>query len=359
MYRRIRSEIDRILEGFEWNLEPSDSAAPARDALRAVAWNVERGKQLSGVIELLQEHPDLREADLVLLNEVDIGMGRTGNRNVPRSIAAALGMSYVYCNLELLLSPGDAFERDHGQPNTLSLHGSALLSRLPITGVFAVTLPEYFDKFHDYEKRLGTKRALICEVQGSTGPICVVVVHLDPFAPPRHRARQMELVVQAIESTGHRQVLLGGDLNTNTYDLGSKPGLAVNLAHKLVRLGFDETIRQYMTPERIFERGTFEVLERAGLEVDDFNDRSRGTTYFDINDPELLDWTQRYVPAPARMWLRRRLQPWGGAVPLRIDWFAGRGLRPLDTAVVDRPHLREQALSDHNPLRVDVDPRPK
>lgn len=355
IYRGAREEIDRVLRGFEWDLR--DSRPACRPEVRAVAWNIERGKRLDGVIDLLKTHPDLCDADLVLLNEVDIGMGRTKNCNVPRDIAGALGMSYVYCNLDLMLSAGDAFERSHADPNTLAMHGSALLSRLPIAGFFAVTLPEYFDKFHDGEKRLGSKRALVCEVEGPAGPICVVVPHLDPFAPPRHRARQMQIIVRAIEATGHASVLLGGDLNTNTYDLGSRPGLAFNLAHKFIRLGFDGTIRQYMTPEHIFERPTFEVMQRAGLTIDGFNDRTVGTTYFDVFDPELADWTRRYVPRPVERYLQRRLEPWGGAVPLRIDWFAGRHLAPLHATVVDRPRFDGALLSDHNPLRVDVEPR--
>lgn len=350
-YRRLQPEIERLLSGFEWSLSERPSAQGGQ--LRAVAWNVERGKQFSSVVATLTEHPELRGADLVLLNEVDIGMGRSGNLNVPRELARALGLDYVYCNLDLSMSPGDAFERDHDAPNTLALHGSALLTRLPVSRIDAVDLFEYRDKFHALEKRFGCKRALLCEVQLERGPITVVVVHLDPFAPPRHRARQMRRILDRVEAFGNERVLLGGDFNTNTYDLGSKVGLMLNLAHKFVRFGFEGTVRQYMTPEQVFERGLFEALRKARLQVEGFNDRGIGTIYYDVSDPEFNDWTRRYLPRVLHDYLRRHLRPWDGAVPMRLDWIAGRGLEPLSAAVVDRPTVGNLPISDHNPIRAD------
>ncbi len=357
IYRQARPEIERILDAFEWSLserQPGDGAH-----LRAVAWNVERGKRLAGVVRTLRDHPELQDADLILLNEVDIGMGRSGNRNIPREVARALGCDYVYCSQELVLCKGDAFEQDHAEPNLLALHGSALLTRLPVTRISAVGLPEYRDKFHVTEKRLGAKRALACEVQLRDGPLTVVVPHLDPFSPPRHRGRQMRRILRHVDALGNERVLLGGDLNTNTYDLGSKIGLAANLAHKFARFGFDGTVRQYMTPERHFERSVFRALRRAGLTIDGFNDREQGTSYYDINDPELLNWTAGYLPRPLQNYLQRKLQPWGGVVPLKIDWMAGRRLTPLSAVVVDRPAVNDRMVSDHNPVRVDVAVRPE
>src|SRR5437773_1052242 len=84
--------------------------------------------------------------------------------DVARELASALGMRYVFANSHLVLAPGDSAEQDHGQENALALHGNALLSRFPIRRFEAVTLPEYQDKFHALEKRLGEKRALLADV---------------------------------------------------------------------------------------------------------------------------------------------------------------------------------------------------
>ncbi len=356
VFRANAAEIERVLSGFAWNLSLASEVPPQRE-LKAVAWNIERGKRFHGVAEALARHPQLAGADLILLNEVDVGMGRSGNLDVPRALAQQLGLNYVYCNYELLLSLGDAFERDHGTPNTLGLHGAALLTRLPVTRAGAIGLPEFSDKFHADEKRLGGKRALFCEVGTAAGPLTVVLPHLDPFAPPTHRGAQMRRIARFVDRWDNARVLLGGDLNTNTYDFGTRLGLARNVSYKLLRLGFDETIRQYMTPEQVFERRTFEALREAGLQIDGFNDRNEGSTFFDIHDPELRDWTERYIPRPARAWLERRLRPWNGTVPLRIDWFAGRRVAPLQSGVVDRPLDADgRPLSDHNPLFVTFEP---
>jgi endonuclease/exonuclease/phosphatase family metal-dependent hydrolase len=356
-YRALRAEIERVVHGFEWDLrEPPNARPSAHDPgfVRAAAWNVERGKRFDALCAVLESDPLLSASDLLLLNEVDIGMGRSGNRNVPRELAHRLGMRYVFANSHLVLAPGDSAEQDHGIENALGLHGNALLSRFPLRRFEAVALPELTDKFHVLEKRLGEKRALLCDVLLPDGPLTVAVVHLDPFAPTHHRARQLRHVLTRIEARRPARVLLGGDLNTTTYDLGSKLGLAKNLAHKALRFGFRGTIAQYMVPEAVFERPVFETLRRAGLAVEGFNDRTRGTIYYDVNDPELVEKTQQYVPEAMWRWLQRRLEPWGGVVPLRLDWFAGRGVEPCAAAVVERPRGRGGRVSDHNPIVVDL-----
>jgi hypothetical protein len=290
----------------------------------------------------------------MLLSEVDWGMGRSGNRHVARELAARLGLGYVFVPAHIVLSPGDVAERDIVEPNKESLHGITLLSRFPITRVLGVPLPEYIDKFKVLEKRLGWKRALVAEVALPSGPLTVAVVHLDPFSPPRHRARQIRMVLAAIERFGNNRVLLGGDFNTTTYDLGSAPGLAVNLLYKLARFGFEGTLRQYMQPDKILEKRLFKSIRAAGFEVDGFIDPNCGTIYFDLGDPEVVAKAREYVPDPVFRWLQRRLQPWGGKVPLRFDWFAGRGIEPKHAWVIEEPEHEGVRVSDHNPLIVDV-----
>jgi endonuclease/exonuclease/phosphatase family metal-dependent hydrolase len=355
LYRMLRADIDRVLDGFEWDLSdlPRRRALPDDAPLRAAAWNVERGKRFDALLGVLSTEPLLRDADLLLLTEVDIGMGRSGNRNVPREVARALGMGYVFANYHLVLAPGDSAERDHGEGNTLGLHGAALLTRLPVKRFWGVPLPEFTDKFHALEKRLGSKRALLVEVELADGPLLVVLLHLDPFAPPHHRAAQVRIVVDAIARTGIERVLLGGDLNTNTYHLGSKAGLAIDVLHKLVRFGFAGTVRQYMTPEQVFERRVFAALAQAGLRTEGFTDPSAGTIHYDLNDPELRDKSLAYLPPRVFAWLERRLQPWGGCVPMRIDHFAGRGLDAVRALTLPPTRHEGVRVSDHAPIVVE------
>jgi endonuclease/exonuclease/phosphatase family metal-dependent hydrolase len=353
-FRRRRREIESVLTGWEWDVTRTQSPAGRDPTLRAVAWNIERGKRFEPLVGALREHPELSGADLVLLTEVDDGMGRSDNRHVARELGERLGMGWVFAPSHIVLAPGDHGEQDHGKGNTRSLHGAALLSRYPIRRVCGVPVPEYFDKFQVLEKRLGDKRAIVAEIELPDGPLCVATVHLDPFAPPRHRARQLRMVLDTVRRFGIDRVLLGGDFNTTTYDLGSALGLAVDVAHKLVRFGFGGTIQEYMTPERVFERRIFDVLAAAELSVQGFTEPGRGTIYYDTNDPELIEKSRDYLPPPVLRWLMRRLEPWHGTVPMRMDWFAGRRLDPLRCRTVERPRYKGMRISDHNPLVVDV-----
>ena len=348
VYRSIAADIRHVLEGCEWDLQPL-APSTRRPPWRAVAWNVERGKRFDQLMTRLRVEPAMRDADLLLLTELDIGMGRSGNRNVPRAVAGALGMGYVYANYHLVLAPGDSAEQDAELPNALGLHGAALLTRHPVRRAWTIELPEFTDKFHAIEKRLGSKRALLCEVAMPDGPLLVAVLHLDPFAPSSHRAMQMGLVTRAIAKTGIERVLIGGDFNTNTYDLGSKIGLTKNVLHKLFRFGFAGTVRQYMTPEQVFERPVFEALTRAGFTTDGFTDPHAGTIAYDLNDPEVREKSLQYLPTWAFRWLERKLGPWNGCVPMRLDHFAGRGLVPVHATTLPRDYEGER-VSDHNPI---------
>lgn len=361
VYRQIRPQLERVLRGFEWDLEPTlgTTLTPRRPGVvRAVAWNVERGKRFEALRHTLTHDPLLRDADVLLLTEVDIGMGRSHNLNVPREIAAALGMGYVFANYHIVLAEGDRGERGHGIPNTKALHGSALLTRFPVLRFEAVELPERKDKFHALEKRMGNKRALLCELLLPDGPLSIALVHLDPFTGPRHRAAQLRQIVARMRKFGGERMLLGGDLNTNTYDLGSSQGLMYNLLYKLTRFGFEGTIEQYMKPEEILERKVFDALRQAGLAIDGYNDFDRGTIYYDVYDPELARKALDHLPQPICRWvlgwLERRLAPWDGRVPLRVDWFAGAGLRPVAPQVIERPMVEGRIVSDHNPILVDL-----
>lgn len=348
-FREHRGVVDRTLSGFAWDLRAT-APNPSADRVDAVLWNIERGKRFDALRRVLGGDTTLGAADLYLLCEADWGMGRSGNRHVPRLLAEALGLGYVFAPSHLVLSPGDLAEQGHGESNAESLHGVTLLTRYPVRRVCGVPLPEYVDKFHVTERRLGWKRALLCEVELPEGLTTVAVVHLDPFAPPRHRARQMRIVLRAIERFGNARVLLGGDLNTNTYDLGSAPGLAINVVRKLAFLGFDGTIDAYMIPDKTFEHRTFRALHDAGLKTEGYTNPDKGTVYYDLRDPELVQKSLEYIPRPVFEWLQRRLEPWNGCVPLRIDWFAGRALTPRAADVIERPTANGEHVADHNPV---------
>ena len=106
---------------FVSNRSASIKAAPAPPGLRVAFWNIERGLQLDLIRTALTDPPkfrkmteaeksisdrrwrkaelelaELRRADIIILNEVDLGMKRTKYADVARELADVAGMNYVF-----------------------------------------------------------------------------------------------------------------------------------------------------------------------------------------------------------------------------------------------------------------------
>ena len=136
--------------------------------------------------------------------------------------------------------------------------------------------------------------------------------------------------------------------------MGGAAGLAVDLAHKMMRFGFAGTIANYMTPGDVFERRLMRHLARAGFSTEGYVDPTTPTLYYDLNDPEIVDKTMDVMGRRMLRWLHKRLEPWGGTVPMRLDWFAGRELSPLRAWTVERPRHCGERIADHNPVGVEI-----
>jgi len=350
LWSEIGAEVERVLDGLERVDRPG--AVPPAGTLRVVAWNIQRGTKLDALREALASDPELSRADVLLLSEVDVGMGRSGNRNVPRELAEALGASYAFAVSYLALED-DHLENPDGVDSTLALAGSAIVSRAPILRAISADVPALRDKFESSEKRLGRKRAVVAELATASGPIVVAQAHLDSNASSEQRARQLAAILDAADSLGTTRLLLGGDLNTTTYNMASPVQLAGDALHKLFVTGFDGTIDNYMTPDRLYELPVFEVLAARGLVIEGFNDRAHGTLRYDFSEPYTIAKVRDAVGGAVTRWLTRRLRSRAGVIEARVDWFAGRGLVPV-AASVPRPRPNGARASDHEPIVVDV-----
>jgi endonuclease/exonuclease/phosphatase family metal-dependent hydrolase len=351
LFAAIGREIERVTAAVERadHAEARDHGRP----LRIVAWNIQRGRCFPGLRKALLHDPVLRQADVLLLGEVDNGLARSGNRNVARELAEALSMSYAF-GVSYLTLEDDFGENPERRESTLALAGCAVLSRVPIGAVENVDLPELRDKFSASEKRLGKKRALLCTLELSDGPLVVAACHLDSNASPAQRAQQLEVLLGRLEATGAPRQLGGGDLNTTTYDASATWPLLRDVAHKLFITGFDRTVEMYMEPERLYERPLFDVLEAHGFTTDGLNDRAQGTLLYDLNSPYAIQKARRKVGRLLTACLRRRLRRWNGVVPARLDWFFGQGVQPLHCGVVNPADDDGRPCSDHAAIYVDL-----
>jgi endonuclease/exonuclease/phosphatase family metal-dependent hydrolase len=323
-------------------------APPTRDWLLAVHWNVLHGGHYERVLGALRQEPALAGADLVSLNETDLGLARSGNRDVAFELAAELGLHGAWAPLFLELEAG------HKTPPAIaaleqeeSLFGVALLSRFPLGRLARVELASPADLLFDRERRAGSFVALVAEVLDPRGPFRVAVTHLDVHRSPEHRLAQVEEILGTVPAG---PALLAGDLNTTTFRRGtwarSARALALLAAAPRGRLR-----RQLLAPHLpagAAREPLFDALRRRGFAIEPFNDASPSLDlrFADVGEIELLPPALRRAALRALRHVERR-------AALRLDWIAARGFIP---APERRPftltHLMRgpDAASDHAPI---------
>lgn len=360
VYQRLEPVIHEVLDTPETG-QFRRALPPVRTQHRFVAWNVERGIQLDGQLEALRSHPYLRETDVLLLTETDLGMARSGNRNVAKEIARALGFYYAFVPCYLNLAKGSGLEYHAEGENDLGLHGNAIVSRYPLRNVRAVFLKNGFDKMAGREKRLGRQATVIADVEFPNFTVTAVSSHLDANSSQRHRAKQMRDILNGLDQPdAHRgaddrpPVVIGGDWNTTTYN-SSTPAWAIAGFWLRVLMGVDNVINNhYLHPYRWFERDLFRTLERRGFDYKACNLLGERTGGYDADCVKTRQGLSEWVPNWCFAFMRWALRNHGGRCPIKIDWFATRGVQVRDPVVLHEFRECDAPLSDHDPVGVDV-----
>jgi endonuclease/exonuclease/phosphatase family metal-dependent hydrolase len=327
--------------------------APPRPGYRFLAWNIERGAQFEAQVEAFRTHPYLKSCDVLLITEADAGMARSGNRMVAEQLARELGMTQVFAPCYIALGKGSGVERRAAGENSFGLHGNAILSRYPIDDIRLIQLVNGVDKMAHREKRLGRQVAVAARIAFPNLSLQAVSVHLDAQSTQRHRREQMRSVLDALAAQG--PVILGGDWNTSTYD--SSHAFRAILGFWLrVLMGVDHVIRNhYLHPERLFERGLFHLLGQRGFECRRSNRMGEHTICYDVCDARATGNLREWVPEWCFAFIRWALRNHQGRCPMKLDWFATRGLRVENPVVLhDLREGRSVPLSDHDAIGVDV-----
>jgi endonuclease/exonuclease/phosphatase family metal-dependent hydrolase len=290
---------------------------PWPDFARVLVWNMERGRAPDAWARI----DAVQRADILLLCEVDDGMARSGNLDVAATLAERLGMHYAFAPNYFELTRGTRRERlaTRGLRNLRGFHGNAILSRWPLADVRRVPLPVEFDWFRHDERRIGTRVALVATLEAPVEPLTLAVVHLETFATPAQRARQMRFLLASLREP--RRAIIGGDLNT----LGVRPNWrgGVRLLGQLAR-DANRLTRSVTDHEPLFEEA-----------------RREGFSWEDLNAPSAT-WHWRFLPPSLRA---------------KLDWVLARNVRvePGSLAIV-APRLTVHAarLSDHDGVSLGV-----
>lgn len=364
LYQRLKPEIDAVLQGYELLNRPG-LELDAKPFYRAVAWNVERGICYDAILEQLRANPILNRADLLLLTETDLGMARSQNRNVARELALALDMNYYFVPAYINLCKGSGIESDFDGENDASLHGNSILSRYPLRDLQPIPLKNAKDKMRGKEKRIGNQQALAATVDFPQGSIRAVCIHLDALSAQYQRQRQMEVILKSLKVEPAMPVLLGGDLNTSTYNSRHAFYAICGFWYRVFMGAGNVIANHYPYPERYFEKGLFNLIESMGYDFRNANELGVGTVHFRTSDfkknKNLSDW----VPQWCFAFIEWALKPHGGKCSLKLDWFATRDLKVIsnqDTTrypgsiapkVLGGLHEGGKEISDHDPVILD------
>ena len=151
--------------------------------ITVIEFNAERGTHWLEALHFLKD----ATADVIILNEMDIGMARTDQQHTTKLMAQMLNMNYAW-GLEFVeLTNGDKEEQDRfgGLPNFHGLHGNAILTHCQISDpvIFRDSVGEYFSdrkislNAKGYEKRLGGRMGMFLRINVSGTSIVLGSTH--------------------------------------------------------------------------------------------------------------------------------------------------------------------------------------
>jgi len=218
-------------------------------SLRVVDWNIARGQQLQGITDFLASV----NADILILQEVDVNARRTHRLNIAEEIARKLRMNYVF---------GREFEElVQGSKNSPAYHGQATLSKWPILKPRLIRFskqshfwrPHWFlPKLEPFQERLGGRIALVAEINVAGRKLVTYNLHLESRGTDALRISQLgEVLSDAISYDAECPLIVAGDLNLDA----SREAVAFAVA----KAGFQDAVtasHTSTTPARgLFEGG--------------------------------------------------------------------------------------------------------
>jgi len=260
------------------------------ETLRVASWNIEKSLNIAQMIQLMtsesafkgmidaqkiapsseeyrniiRQRERLIESDILILQEMEIGMKRSGYINAAETIAKSLGMNYVYAPQYLEIDPvrlgTESIELEEGGADQEALDyyrvdpkrykgvfGSAVLSRYPIihAGIHLLKNQPYDwywgekkkSGFLEKARRFGTKTLFENEITREMkvggrgyfrvdlavpdlpgGILTVINVHLEIKCDPNGREAQMDEILEEIKDIKN-PVIMMGDYNAAPTDI--------------------------------------------------------------------------------------------------------------------------------------------
>ena len=214
--------LDRVVISNEYgfpshDIESANISAENSKILHVGEWNAARGLDWD-------VFPNFYPiADIIILNEMDLGMARSGNRDTTKAMSKFLKMNYAYGVEFLELTNGNKEEINitMGKSNLIGYHGNAVLTKWPIIESKIVRLHPLYDLLFEEkssgiakgERRLGGRMALFTLIQTSDfGDILAISIHAHAGSKQHLLKSDAKLMCDEIQKYSTTNVIIGGDI---------------------------------------------------------------------------------------------------------------------------------------------------
>jgi endonuclease/exonuclease/phosphatase family metal-dependent hydrolase len=305
--------------------------------LKVVQWNIERAYKLAEIIELLKR----LEADVIVVQEIDVYCQRSGYRNSAKELCEQLKMNGIFVVefLEIRSSRRSKSAQGGGW------HGNGILSKFELTDIRVIPhghSPVNWSKegWKYREPRVGGRVAITAIISHQGIPIQVYSIHLEIFCGIFGRLCQFADILRDVRSQiatkDIQHFLVFGDLNTMAHGLARMVGKYCRDEMRWRSIGKSEA--------QFWNHNLFDVLEGPNPNLTKFSPTRLGR-----EDLEAL-WNPLLFDAHPQI---TTLQYYKGiAFRGKLDWTLMRGfeVKRLGTA------NDNYAFSDHKLLWVCVSP---
>jgi endonuclease/exonuclease/phosphatase family metal-dependent hydrolase len=216
---------------------PDKTTPDAR--VRVASWNIKAAR--AAPLDTLAAEMRAMQADVIALQEVDVGTRRSGNSDQPAALAAALGFHYAFA-ASIRWDDGD--------------YGLALVSKWPLAhverhrvGVSTVSEPRI---------------VLAVTICTAGGALRILNHHADD--QPAARARGFADVQRIVKAAAGRGVLVVGDMNedgdgpgirmlrtSGLSDLGARAGVSTSDAGRIDYVFADGPLLPHASAARVWQ----------------------------------------------------------------------------------------------------------
>lgn len=359
IYKGICSDIEKITFGVEYGFYNEETPSKSKEFYRAVFWNLKGQVTYQGLARLIKKHPLLNRADIFYFVHSDIGMARSENRNLIRSLALERSYNYITMCSFLHLNTWPEGPRQ----NLFGIEGVSIMTKYPMANFRMIPLRNSYDPVKGKSKKIGCEKAMMVDLNLDHHKLTFMGVKLDAFSSPAQRVKQLKFVFDEMkDDEKDNPILFAGDLQSTTYNTQNHASLLLNVLSKVIR-GFDLVATEHHAhPYLFFEKKLFDVFLQNRFHFESLNNLESSTIHLKLEEMVRekgwsTQFTRKMIQGLRRLFFSKHKD-----FALKPDWFAANERIQVAQAFhAEKPKLIENySLNDsdvitHAPMVLDFE----